>query len=114
MKKFYLVKGVAYTLSDRSDLSREVNSFVGYFSNLKKVYENFDQSSVHSYSTIAKRIQKKGFYRAKECKAYTESQTLQFDQVLIKVIELNKIKFKSGLIDLTELISQEFSDFKHF
>lgn len=114
MKKLYIVKGVAYDSKNSSSLQKRVNSFVGYFSNLKEAYKNFDEKSVQSYSTIAKRLRDEGFYRAYNCKILIKPQTKFFNQIVIELVILNEIEFNYGSIDLSELISQEFSDFKNF
>ena len=83
MPKLYIVKGVKYSSKNSNSLEKSVDTFVGYFTNLKEVYVKFDRASIQSYSTIAKRINKQGFYRAHNCKFFIKPYMKNFNQIVI-------------------------------
>lgn len=72
--KLYIVKGISIDKKNSSTTSKKIDSFIGYFTNLKEVYNRFDNKTIQSYSTIANRINVSNHYSSFNSKFLIEEK----------------------------------------
>lgn len=110
--KLYIVKGITIDEKASSITSKRINSFIGYYTNLKEVYRLFDRKSVKSYSTIANKINKSNQFHINDANFSIEKKMIKFQQIRIERTQVNEIYNNLKYINISQLISQELSDFK--
>ena len=109
--KLYIVKG--YRIKNKgSDLLKRVDSFVGYFSNLKEIYSRFDSQTISSYSTVAKAMTNKGYFQTFDPKFHLEDKAKRYSEISIIQIETNRLYPKSEFINFKKQIREEVSEFQ--
>jgi hypothetical protein len=110
--KLYVVKGFFIDKKQSSITDKKVDSFIAYFTNLKEVYKQFDDKTVHSYSTVANRIKEEGYYSTIKSKFLIDEKMVKFHQIRIERVLANKVYNNFNYINLNQLIAQRLSDFK--
>jgi hypothetical protein len=110
--KLYIVKGIEIDRKKSSSTLKKVNSFIGFYTNLKEVYSQFDRKTIMSYSSVANRINETNYYITYDSNFLIDEKMMKFQQVRIERVQGNKIYHKSRDVNISPLISQEFSDFK--
>ena len=109
--KLYIVKGIKVKSEKSKSTYKKINSFIGYYSNLKEVYSQFERKTVRSYSSIANKINESNHYIAYDSKFSIDDKMIKFQKIKIERVEVNKVYHKSGSITFSHLIAQELSDF---
>jgi len=108
--KLYIVKG--YRIKKRNNnLHKRVDSFVGYFTNLKEVYSYFETATVSSYSTVAKAIKRKGSFQVFNSKFLFKNKTKKFEEINIYRVETNELYEHLQFINFQKQIKEEISEF---
>ncbi|MBD3892156.1 hypothetical protein [Olleya marilimosa] len=110
--KLYIVKGIEIDRKKSVSTSKRINSFIGYYSNLKEVYSQFERKTVKSYSSIANKINETNHYITYDSKFSIDEKMMKFQQIIIERVQVNKVYSKSKYINLSPLIAQELSDFR--
>jgi len=110
--KLYIVKGILIDEKLSSTTSKRITSFIGYYTNLKEVYSQFDRKSIKSYSTVANNIKESNQCYIRNSKFSIDKKLIRFQQIKIELIQVNKIYSSSKYVNINQLISQELSDFK--
>ena len=110
--KLYVVKGMRIDEKKSDIKSKRVESFIGYFTNLKEVYSQFDRKTMNSYSSIAAKIKDTSYHYIYDTQLLIEGKMIKFQQIKIEKVLVNKFYNKFKYVNLNPLISQEFSDFK--
>lgn len=107
--KIFIVTGVFVNFEQKNHLTNELHTIVGYFTNLKELYKNFEKGSVQSYTTICSHINKQGFYISNNSR-FLHSKTYQnFNELIIRQVETNMLYSCKKDISLSELLSKEVS-----
>ncbi|WP_111710317.1 hypothetical protein [Lutibacter citreus] len=110
--KLYIVKGIEIDEEKSNSTNKKINSFIGYYSNLKEVYSQFERKTVKSYSSIANKINKTNHYVTYDSKFSIDEKMLKFQQIIIERVQVNKIYSKYKYVNFSPLIAQELSDFR--
>lgn len=106
--KIFIVTGVFIDLEDYK-LSNELTCIVGYFTNLKELYKNFQPGTIQSYSTICSHISKKGYYISKGSRFWYRNEFEKFNEIIIREVVTNQLYNSHKYISISELLSKEVS-----
>lgn len=110
--KLYIVKGIEIERKNSNSTSKKIDSFIGFYTNLKEVYSQFESKTVKSYSSIANKINETNYYITYDSKFLINEKMMMFQQIRIERIQTNVVYNKSKYVNINPLIAQEFSDFK--
>ena len=110
--KLYIVKGIEIDRKESNSTLKRVNSFIGFYTNLKEVYSQFERKTVISYSSIANKINDVNYYITYDSNFLIDEKMMKFQQIRIERVRANKVYHKSKDVNISPFISQEFSDFK--
>lgn len=110
--KLYIVKGIEIDRANSSSTSKKINSFIGFYTNLKEIYDQFERKTVKSYSTIANKINEDNQYITYDSSFLIDGKMMKFQQIRIERVLANKVYNKYKYVNINPLIAQEFSDFK--
>jgi hypothetical protein len=110
--KLYIVKGIEIDEKKSNITLKKINSFIGFYTNLKEVYSQFERKTVMSYSSIANKINDTNYYITYDSSFLIDGKMMKFQQIRIERVQVNKVYNKSRNVNISPLISQEFSDFK--
>ena len=110
--KLYIVKGIEIERKKSNSTSKKINSFIGFYTNLKEVYSQFERKTVKSYSSIANKINETNYYITYDSKFLIDEKMMKFQQIRIERVQTNEVYNKSKYVNINPLIAQEFSDFK--
>jgi hypothetical protein len=110
--KLYIVKGIEIDRENSISTIKKINSFIGYYSNLKEVYSQFERKTVKSYSSIANKINGTNHYITYDSKFLIDEKMMEFQQIIIERVQVNKVYSKVKYVNLNPLIAQELSDFE--
>ena len=110
--KLYIVKGIEIDRKKSNSTLKRVNSFIGFYTNLKEVYSQFERKTVISYSSIANKINDTNYYITYDSNFLIDEKMMKFQQIRIERVQANKVYHKSRDVNISPMISQEFSDFK--
>lgn len=103
--KILVVTGVFINLDEGDELSW----ILGYYTNLKELYKNFEYGNIQSYSTICSHIRKKGYYLSKNTKFWYKRDYRKFNEVIIREFKTNKLYSASKYVTLNNMISHEIA-----
>lgn len=108
--KIYILKAVKLDLesASKSELN-ELSTFVGYFTNLKELFNKFDSETIQSYSTVSSHIKRKGIYVIKDPKFSYREEFERFNEISITKVETNNIYSRRDFISLSGLLIKEAS-----
>jgi len=108
--KIYILKAVKIDFDsvEKSELN-ELSTFVGYFTNLKELYNKFDSDTIQSYSTVSAHIKKKGVYVIKDPKFSYREEFERFNEISITKVLANNIYSRRDYISLSDLLIKEAS-----
>ncbi|MBN1184185.1 MAG: hypothetical protein JXB49_17975 [Bacteroidales bacterium] len=107
--KLFIVTGIFVDFEKNKDLTNELHCIVGYFTNLKELYGNFQPNTIQSYSTICSHINKHGYYISKESRFWHRREYEDFNEIIIREVETNQLYATHKYISLSELLSKEVS-----
>jgi hypothetical protein len=110
--KLYIVKGIEIDRQESNVRIKRLSSFIGYFTNLKEVYKQFDSKTVQSYSSVATKIKETDYYTANDSRFLIDQEMINFYQIIIKRVKTNTVYSKSKNVYLDSLFAQELSEFK--
>lgn len=110
--KLYIVKGIQIDRKKSNDITKRVDSFIGYYSNLKELYSQFQRKSIKSYSSVASKINDSNFYITYDSKFLVNGKMMKFQQIRIQRIQVNETYYQMKYVNISPLIAQQFSDFK--
>lgn len=110
--KLYIVKGIEIDRNKSNNTSKRVNSFIGFYTNLKEVYNQFERETVKSYSSIANKMNEHKYYITYDSKFLIDEKMMKFQQIRIERVQANEVYNKSKYVNISPIIAQEFSDFK--
>jgi len=110
--KLYIVKGIEIDGKKSNNTSKRLESFIGYYTNLKEVYSQFERKTVKSYSSIANKINETNYYITFDSKFLIEEKMMKFQQIRIQRVQVNKVYNNFKYVNISPLIAQELSDFK--
>ncbi|HUX56302.1 MAG TPA: hypothetical protein VMV77_04970 [Bacteroidales bacterium] len=88
----------------------EVTWVIGYFTNIKELYMNFDKSTIQSYSTICSHIKKEKYYITKDSRFLTGRYYERFNEIIIRELVTNQLYKGRKYVSLTELLAKEASN----
>ena len=106
--KIFIVTGVFIDLED-SRMSNKITYIIGYFTNLKELYKNFQSGTIQSYSTICSHINKKGYYVSKSSRFWYGDAFEKFNEIIIRQVFTNHLYYSHKYISISELLSKEVS-----
>tara|TARA_Y100001001_G_C7875931_1_gene262911 strand:- start:381 stop:719 length:339 start_codon:yes stop_codon:yes gene_type:complete len=109
--KLYIVKGIEIDRKRSNSTTKRVDSFIGFYSNLKEVYSQFERKSIKSYSSIASKISDSHFYITNDSKFLVDGKMMKFQQIRIERVQVNKVYNQMKYVNISPLIAQQFSDF---
>ena len=107
--KIFIVTGVFLDLEDNNSVINELSVIVGYFTNLKELYENFKAESIQSYSTICAHISKQGYYMSKSAQFWHRKDYEKFDEIIIRKVVANQLYQAQKYVSLSQLLTKEVS-----
>lgn len=107
--KIFIVTGVFIDLEDNNGLSNELSCIVGYFTNLKELYSNFQSGSIQSYSTICSHIKNQGYYVSKGARFWYRRDYEKFNEIIIREVITNQLYHSRKYVSLSELLTKEVS-----
>lgn len=105
--KIYIVTGVSIGIDEENRFSNHMSCTMGYYTNLKELYKNFEQGSIQSYSTICSRIKANGFYVTKNSRFWHYYSYETFNELIIRQVLTNTLYKNNKEFSLTELLSKE-------
>lgn len=105
--KIFLLKGISIDFETDVKEYNQINSIIGYFTNLKELHSQFEKGSIQSYSTLCSHMKEKGFYTTKNPVILFKHAVHRFNEITITQIETNRLYQKSDYIDLTEILKRE-------
>jgi len=103
--KILVVTGVFINL-DESD---ELSWILGYYTNLKELYKNFEYGNIQSYSTICSHIKKKGYYVSKNTRFWYKKDYRKFNEVVIREFKTNQLYSARKSVSLNNMIAREIA-----
>lgn len=103
--KILVVTGVFINL-DESD---ELSWILGYYTNLKELYKNFEYGNIQSYSTICSHIKKRGYYLSKNTRFWYKRDYRKFNEVIIREFKTNQLYSESKSVTLNSMIAHEIA-----
>jgi len=103
--KILVVTGVFINL-DESD---ELSWILGYYTNLKELYKNFEYGNIQSYSTICSHIKKKGYYVSKNTRFWYNRDYRKFNEVVIREFKTNQLYSARKSVSLNNMIAREIA-----
>lgn len=110
--KLYIVKGIEIDRKKSNSTSKRLDNFIGYYTNLKEVYSQFERKTVKSYSSVANKINETNYFITFDSKFLIEGKMMKFQQIRIQRVQANKVFNYFKYVNISPLIAQEFSDFK--
>ncbi|QIE58624.1 hypothetical protein G5B37_03325 [Rasiella rasia] len=105
--KLYVVKGFSIDSENKDSLTKKVESFVGYFTNLKEIYDRFDRKTIVSYSTISKRLRKQNHHIVQEATFMIADNSIMFNEIVIKKVLVNQIYFDYQYVSIENYVKQK-------
>ena len=107
--KIYIVTGIFIALEESKGLTNELSCIVGYFTNLKELYNNFQSKTIQSYSTICSHLNKNGYYVSKGSRFWYRQDYEKFNEIIIRAVTTNQLYSSRKYVSLSELLSKEVS-----
>lgn len=107
--KIYIVTGLFLDLEESKRLMSELTCLVGYFTNLKELYKNFDPETIQAYSTICSHINKKSYYVSKGSRFWYQHEFKRFNEIIIREVTTNQLYHSRKYVSLSDLLSKEVS-----
>jgi len=103
--KILVVTGVFINLDENDELSW----ILGYYTNLKELYKNFEYGNIQSYSTICSHIKKKGYYVSKNTRFWYKRDYRKFNEVVIREFKTNQLYSARKSVSLNNMIAREIA-----
>jgi phage anti-repressor protein len=103
--KILVVTGVFINLEESDELSW----ILGYYTNLKELYKNFEYGNIQSYSTICSHIKKIGYYVSKNTRFWYKKDYRKFNEVIIREFKTNQLYSARKSVTLNNMISREIA-----
>ena len=103
--KILVVTGVFINL----DTSDELSWILGYYTNLKELYKNFEYGNIQSYSTICSHIKKKGYYKSNNAKFWYMRDYRKFNEIIIREFKTNHLYSARKSVTLNNMIAREIA-----
>lgn len=108
--KLYVFTAVVVDLEEIDKHSRNVlRTNLGYFTNLKELYNRLEGDALQSYSTISGILQKKGIYSRKNISILNGGYVEHFHEITIRKVDANQVYGFNKYFSLSELLSNEIS-----
>ncbi|MBW6484485.1 MAG: hypothetical protein K0B10_15700 [Vicingaceae bacterium] len=108
--KLYVFTAVVVDLEEEDKNNRNVlRTNLGYFTNLKKLYNILGGDTLQSYSTISGILQKKGIYTRKNISIVNDRHVEHFHEITIRKVDANQVYGFNKYFSLSELLSNEIS-----
>jgi hypothetical protein len=107
--KIFIVSGVFFDLDSNIGISHELSYMIGYFTNLKELYKNFQSETIQSYSTICSHIKKHGYYISKDSRFWYRRDYKKFNEIIIRAVVSNQLYTSRKHVSLSSLLSKEAS-----
>jgi hypothetical protein len=108
--KILLVTGISIDTFDMKSSFNDLVWFVGYFTNLKELYKNFEIGNIQSYSTICSHLKKKGYYTSKDIRFWYRRNYQRFNELTIREFVTNRLYSAHKVISLNSLLAKEVSN----
>jgi len=108
MSSIYIFSGLKYNFKT-GEKSKFVESQMvfGCFSNLKRIHTLLKGENVQAYSTIARKLKQRNVIIMEDVNIKTDSKSIKVNQLIIRIVEINKIQQFYRDIDVPNLISGE-------
>lgn len=107
--KILLVTGIFINTEDKESSVNDLVWIVGYFTNLKELYKNFENGNIQSYSTICSHLKKKGHYTSKDTRFWYRRNYQRFNEITIREFVTNRLYSAHKTISLNSLLAKEVS-----
>ncbi len=107
--KIFIVTGVFLDLEENQKVMTDLSCIVGYFTNLKELYKNFQPDTIQSYSTISSHIRKKKYYVSKKSRFWYRKEYENFSEIIIREVVTNQLYESIKYVSLSEMLSKEVS-----
>jgi hypothetical protein len=107
--KIFIVTGIYIDLEEDNHYKNELHCIVGYFTNLKELYKNFESKTIQSYSTVCNHINKNGYYITKGSRFWHRRSYQHYNEIIIRQVISNQMYGSSKYISISELLSKEVS-----
>ena len=89
--KIFIVAGVFLDLEENQKVMTELSCIVGYFTNLKELYKNFQPNTIQSYSTISSYIRKNKYYISYNSRFWNRERYEKFSELIIREVATNQL-----------------------
>jgi hypothetical protein len=103
--KILVVTGVFIDLDENDELSW----ILGYYTNIKELYKNFEYGNIQSYSTICSHIKKKGYYISKNTRFWYKKDYRKLNEVIIREFKTNQFYTGSKSVSLNSMLAREIA-----
>ncbi|MFZ7121276.1 MAG: hypothetical protein ACOWWH_10030 [Eubacteriaceae bacterium] len=108
--KLFVFTAVLVDLDEDDKHERNVlRTNLGYYTNLKELYNILQGDSLHSYSTISAILKKKGIYNRKNISLVNNGYVEIFHEITIRKVDANQLYGFNKYFSLSELLSNEIS-----
>jgi hypothetical protein len=91
------------------DESDELSWIIGYYTNLKELYKNFETGKIQSYSTVCSYLKKKGYYALRNPSFWYKRDYRKFNEIVIREFKTNELYSASKTIRLNTMIAREIA-----
>jgi hypothetical protein len=108
--KILLVTGISIDTVDMKSSFNDLVWIVGYFTNLKELYKNFEIGNIQSYSTICSHLKKQGYYTSKDIRFWYRRNYQRFNELTIREFVTNRLYSAHKVISLNSLLAKEVSN----
>ena len=105
--KIFLVKGISIEFEEGVQGYNQLNSVVGYFTNLKELYNRFDSKTIQSYSTVCSHLNKTGYYISNNSRFRFRESVENYNEVTISQVWTNRLYQKRDYVSLSEILRKE-------
>lgn len=107
--KIYVVSGMYMSFDEKHRIMNDLICEVGYFTNLKELYNKFEIGTIQAYSTICSHMRKKGYYVSKSARFISRKGFEDFREIIIREFETNSFYRTYKTVSLSQLLAKEAS-----
>jgi len=109
--KLYVFTAVRVDLEETSRKygTNTLETYLGYYTNLKLLYSHLSGDNLQSYSAISGILNKKGIYNKKNISIVEGDYIEFFHEITIRKVDANKIYGFNKYFSLSQLLSNEIN-----